>query len=68
MIHSTVVTVPKREFNVSEENSNSVWVLFVMEDLREHFVKTRNTEALAVVEESIQKLELVLLTELDPAV
>jgi hypothetical protein len=68
MIHSTVVTFPKREFNVSEENSNSVWVLFVMEDLREHFVKTRNTEALAVVEESIQKLELVLLTELDPAV
>jgi hypothetical protein len=68
MIHSTVVTFPKREFNVSEENSNSVWVLFVMEYLREHFVKTRNTEALAVVEESIQKLELVLLTELDPAV
>lgn len=40
---------------------NSVWVLFVLEDMREHFKKTHNGAALQVIENAIKALESVLI-------
>ena len=44
-------------------NSNSVWVLFVLEDLKEHFETTANSEALNVVTTAISGLERALSPE-----
>lgn len=56
MTQSNVVSFPVRN-----PPSGSIWVLFVLEDLRQHFVSTPDTEASAVIEDAIQKLEQILM-------
>jgi len=61
MSDSNVIPFPTQCQEAPNPASNSVWVLFVMEDLRQHFLSTRNREASVAVEDTIQKLERFLM-------
>lgn len=61
MTDTNVLAFPAKNLNFAASGTPPLWALFVLEDLKEHFVSAGQDEAAGAIMDSIHRLERILI-------